>query len=146
MNPKLLARMADLSLESGGSVKFDLKARRDEVHYALCGISNRRTLSNFRLLAGYQDQRPKSAPPLLLASTLLVPGYIDEEEVGGIAGFIASLDRDIPYSLLGFHPQFYMDDLPRTSKQHAERCLQAARDAGLNRVRIGNIHLLGSAY
>jgi pyruvate formate lyase activating enzyme len=35
-------------------------------------------------------QRPD--PPLLLASTLLVPGYVDAEEVGRIARYIAELD------------------------------------------------------
>jgi pyruvate formate lyase activating enzyme len=146
MNPKLLMRTAELSLVSGGCVKFDLKAWHDEIHYALCGVSNRRTLSNFKLLAEYKNDNQRPNPPLLIASTLLVPGYIDEEEVGNIARFIASLDRDIPYSLLGFHPHFYMEDLPRTSRRHAERCLKAATDAGLRRVRIGNIHLLGDAY
>ena len=146
MNPKLLMRMAELSRKSGGCVKFDLKAWHEKVHYALCGVSNRRTLSNFKLLAEYKNESHRSEPPLLIASTLLVPGYIDEDEVGNIARFIASVDRDIPYSLLGFHPHFYMEDLPRTSKQHAERCLKAAKDAGLRRVRIGNIHLLGTAY
>ena len=66
----------------------------------------------------------------------------DEQEIGAIADFIADLDVDIPYSLLAFHPQFYMSDLPVTSKDHAERCYQAARDAGLKNVRIGNTHLL----
>jgi pyruvate-formate lyase-activating enzyme len=35
-----------------------------------------------------------------------------------------------------------MSDLPLTSRALADRCCQAARDAGLNNVRIGNVHLL----
>ena len=50
-------------------------------------------------------------PPLLIASTLLVPGYVNENEVGGIARFIASINPDIPYSLLAYCPHFYMSDL-----------------------------------
>ena len=95
-------------------------------------------------MANYFNKRPE--PPLLIASTLLVPGYVDEREVGKIAEFIASLNPDIPYSLLGFHPHFYMNDLPRTSQKHAEKCLTAAYRAGLKRVKIGNIHLLGDEY
>jgi pyruvate formate lyase activating enzyme len=72
----------------------------------------------------------------------LVPGYVDEEEVGSLASFIASLNPEIPYSLLGFHPNFYMDDLPRTSRRQADRCFRAAKEAGLKKVKIGNIHLL----
>ncbi|GAI66259.1 unnamed protein product, partial [marine sediment metagenome] len=95
-------------------------------------------------LVKYSAERPE--PPFLVASTLLVPGYVDERQVGKIAEFIASLNPDIPYSLLGFYPHFYMKDLPTTSREHAERCYKAALDAGLKRVRIGNLHLLGNAY
>jgi pyruvate formate lyase activating enzyme len=73
---------------------------------------------------------------------LLVPGDIDELEIHAIARFIVDLNPDIPYSLLAFHPQFYMADLPLTPKCLAERCEQIARDAGLKNVRIGNVHLL----
>lgn len=144
MNEKLLDEAADISFGSGGCVKFDIKAWNEEVHNALCGVSNRKTLSNFERLAGRVKQRPD--PPFLIASTLLVPGYIDEEEVANIARFIAGLNPEIPYSLLGFHPQFYMKDLPRTSLKHAQRCLKAAQESGLKRLKIGNLHLLGKCY
>jgi len=144
MNPKYLGKIAKLSMQSGGCVKFDLKAWNDDLHYALCGVSNRWTLSNFRKLADFTRQRPD--PPFLIASTLLVPGYIEAEEVGAIARFIARLNPDIPYSLLGFYPHFFMRDLPRTSENHAGRCFEAARNAGLTRVKIGNIHLLSRDY
>lgn len=144
MNLKLLEKAAEISLQSGGCVKFDLKASDEHLHYALCGVSNHRTLDNFAHLAEGCERRPE--PPLLVASTLLVPGYVDEQEVSDIARFIASLDPDIPYSLLGFAPHFFMKDLPTTSRSHAGRCLTAAQEAGLNRVRVGNVHLLGNAY
>ncbi len=140
MHPSLLKQAANLSLESGGCIKFDLKAWNDNLHVALCGISNKRTLENFSILADFTKRRP--VPSFLIASTLLVPGYIDEQEIYDIAKFIASFDPDIPYALLAFHPDFLMTDLPTTSFQHAERCLKAAKKAGLNRVRLGNVHLL----
>jgi pyruvate formate lyase activating enzyme len=144
MDPIYLEAMADLSLKSGGCIKFDLKAWHEEVNLALCGISNKRTLENFRSLAPKGIKRPQ--PPFLIASTLLVPGYIDVQEITGIARFIASIDPDIPYALLAFHPQFYLDDLPTTSRNHALECKAAAEEAGLHRVRIGNLHLLGNSY
>jgi pyruvate formate lyase activating enzyme len=140
MNPKLLRSMADLSLESGGCIKFDLKAHNGSVHRALCGTDNMRTLDNFSYLAGRRDERPEI--PLLIAATLLVPGYIDAREVGSLAGFIASLNPDIPYVLLAFHPSFEMADLATTWGDQAERCHEQARAAGLTNVRIGNLHLL----
>jgi len=144
MNPKFLKDIAEFSLHSGGCVKFDLKAFSEQVNIALCGVSNRRTLENFSFLADYTKNRRE--PPFLVASTLLVPGYVDRFEVSGIAKFIASLDSEIPYSLLAFHPHFYMSDLPTTSRVHAEECLEEAKKAGLKRVKIGNIHLLSDAY
>ncbi len=142
MQEPYLSMMADLSLKSGGLIKFDLKAWSKEIHYALCGVTNAKTIENFQKLARLIEQRPQL--PLLIASTLLVPGYVDEYEVKQIAAFIANLDPKIPYSLLAFHPQFYLKDLPTTARSHALRCREIAFDAGLSNVHIGNLHLLGN--
>lgn len=136
----VLKEVAEVSLESGGCVKFDLKAWDDSLHRALCGASNRVTLRNFEYLSGWLGRRPD--PPLLVAATLLVPGYVDARQVGRLARFIAALDPRIPYALLAFHPAFGMSDLGTTSREHAVGCLSAAKDAGLHRVRVGNVHLL----
>ena len=140
MKSELLDQMMELAVCSGGCVKFDLKAWDKNLHLALTGVENQRTIENFSRAAAYTRRRPQ--PPVLVANTLLVPGYIDAAEVAAIARFIAALDPDIPYSLLAFHPQFYLSDLPMTSKALADRCRRAAKDAGLNNVRIGNLHLL----
>jgi pyruvate formate lyase activating enzyme len=139
MSSELLDEMMCLSVESGGCVKFDLKAMDANIHYALCGADNKRTLENFAAAAEYIPQRPE--PPPLIASTLLVPDYIDAQEVRAIASFIAKLDSNIPYALLGFHGDFLMTDLPATSWKQAESCLAAAKEAGLKRVRLGNVHI-----
>ncbi|MDR5703596.1 MAG: radical SAM protein [Armatimonadota bacterium] len=144
MHPTLLRRMIELSLESGGTIKFDLKAWSEPLHIALTGVGNQRTLENFATVASHFRERPD--PPLLVASTLLIPGYVDEEEVRAISRFIAGFDPDIPYVLLGFYPHLFMENLPTTSRVHAERCLRAAQEAGLRRVRIGNPHLLSNSY
>jgi pyruvate formate lyase activating enzyme len=151
MHPRLLDRAVDLSLHSGGCVKFDLKAFDEKLHLALTGVSNRRTLENFRRAAARMAERraqggEEGTVPLVVAATLLVPGYVDAEEVGHIAGFLASIDPEIPYSLLGFHPHFFVPDLPRTSVRHADEAEAAARAAGLTRVRVGNRHLLSHDY
>ena len=116
-HPKLMNQAARLSLQTGGTVKFDLKALDEGLHIALTG-----------------------------ASTLLVPGYVTPDEVGRIAHFIADINPHIPYALLGFAPNFYVPDLPCTSARHAEEALAAAQSAGLKNVRIGNRHLLSHDY
>jgi pyruvate formate lyase activating enzyme len=140
MHPRLLCEMMELALESGGCVKFDLKVWDENLHIALTGVTNRRTLENFRR-AGEMGSR-RLVPPALIASTLLVPGYVDEREIRNIARFIASVNPHIPYSLLAFYPHFFMSDLPRTPRKLAERCISIAREQGLQNVRVGNFHLL----
>jgi len=143
-HPKLMDRAVELSLRSNGTVKFDLKAYDEHLHIALTGSSNRQTLENLARAARRYVERPD--PPLVVASTLLVPGYVDAEEVGRIARFLAGFSRDIPYALLAFAPNFYMPDLPCTSVRHAAEAEAAARAAGLTNVRVGNRHLLSRDY
>ncbi|UCF15222.1 MAG: radical SAM protein [Phycisphaerales bacterium] len=141
MSTALLDAMMDLSIESGGCIKFDLKAMDAKIHYALCGVDNKQTFENFSAAARRIGERPE--PPPLVASTLLVPGYINNiQEIQAIASFIANIDPNIPYALLGFHGDFLMTDLPSTSRKQAEECFEAAKATGLKRVRIGNVHVL----
>lgn len=139
MSGGMLKKAAKLSLESGGNIKFDLKAWDENLNIALAGVTNKQTLKNFEWLAEYGMRR--RMPPFLMASTLLVPGYVDAEEVEQISKFIASLDHEIPYSLLAFYPQYRMDDMPTTSRKQAEECYAAVKKH-LKNVKIGNIHLL----
>lgn len=138
--PGLVDQAVELSLASGGCIKFDLKAWNESLHRALTGHSNRRTLENFARVAQRATERRE--PPLVIAATLLVPGYVGADEVGAIARFIADINPDIPYALLGFQPHFDMWDLPRTPMRQATDAEAAARAAGLRNVRIGNRHLL----
>lgn len=135
-NPRLVKQAAELSKRSGGTVKFDLKAYHQNVHLALCGVDNRRTLKNFKMLAEIYPEEN-----LLTATTLLVPYYVDKQEVGKIASFISSLNPNIPYSLLVFHPDFSLEDLPVTPKEQVFECFDTAREY-LKRVNIGNRQLL----
>jgi pyruvate formate lyase activating enzyme len=140
MQSQWLKPLVAASLTNGGIIKVDLKAFSEEVHLALCGVSNRQTLKNFAALAPYLGERPEV--PLLCASTLMVPGYVDLEEIHGLARLISILNPDIPYSLLGFYPRFVLDDLPLTSRDFALRAELVAREAGVKRVNLGNLHLL----
>ncbi|MBS7608947.1 radical SAM protein [Candidatus Bathyarchaeota archaeon] len=142
-NQSLVERAAQLALESGGNLKFDLKAFTPSLSIALSGVPNSRAFENFRMV--YERfYKKRQDLPVLTATTLLVPGYVDALEIDGIARFIASLDRKIPYSLLVFHPNFAMRDLPITPIEQVRECLQAA-ERHLDHVHVGNLHLLGFA-
>lgn len=140
MSRGVVLKAAELSLNSGGVVKFDIKTWDENLSRVLCGVSNRATLDNFKEI-GERFFRQRLEVPVLTASTLLVPGYVDEIEVENIARFIAEIDPEIPYTLLAFYPQYVMDDLPTTSWRQAKECYNAAKKY-LKKVRIGNIHLL----
>jgi pyruvate formate lyase activating enzyme len=66
---------------------------------------------------------------------------VDKQEVGKIASFISSLNPNIPYSLLVFHPDFFLEDLPVTPQEQVSECYDTARKY-LKRVNIGNRQLL----
>jgi pyruvate formate lyase activating enzyme len=140
-NSQLVRRAAELSLQSGGNIKFDLKCFSPALSVALSGVSNAQAFENFKMIAEdfYQD---RSNFPLLTATTLLVPGYVDAIEVEQIAEFIANLNSAIPYSLLVFHPDFVMNDLPVTPLEQVFNAYRAAKKH-LTTIHIGNLHLLG---
>lgn len=129
-------------MESRGLIKFDLKALSPELHAALTGVSNASVLRNFRTLAQHGEKREEE---FLIASIMLVQGYVGVSEVRRLADFIASCDPTIPTALLGFFPHHMMSDLPCTSRAHANAAVKAAQDAGLTNVRVGNRGLLSSA-
>lgn len=140
LNPQLAEKAAEYALESGGNIKFDLKAWNEALNMALCGVSNKPTLANFRRV-GKKYYPKRRELPVLAASTLLIPGYVDAEEVENIARFIGEIDPEIPYTLLAFYPCFVMHDLPTTSRKQALECQKAA-EKHLANIRIGNVHLL----
>ncbi|MHA1338746.1 MAG: radical SAM protein [Promethearchaeota archaeon] len=142
-NPILVEKAAKISLKSGGIVKFDLKAFDPLVARALIGVEEnilKRVYENFKLVSKYIEHRPEI--PLLTAVTLLVPYYIDEQEVEKIAKFIANINDEIPYSLLIFHPCFYLVDLPVTPLEQVKKCYEKAKKH-LKNINVGNLHLLG---
>lgn len=140
-NPSLVKKVGEMALQSGGIIKFDLKTYSENLSMALSGVSNKQAYSNFEMLYHeFYEQRPEI--PILTASTLLVPGYVNSDEVEKIASFISELNPNIPYSLLIFHPDFMMLDLPVTPYDEVVACFKAARKH-LKRVHVGNLHLIG---
>jgi pyruvate formate lyase activating enzyme len=141
-NPKLVQNAVKLSLNTGGNAKFDLKYYDQTLSRLFSGVSNEQSLKNFK--ACFDKFYHQREEPVLTATTLLIPGYIDSEEVGRIAKFLAELDKNIPYSLLVFHPDSFLSDLPITSKNQVKTCFLSAKKY-LKEVHIGNKHLLAFA-
>jgi len=138
--PSLMKEATNIAMKTGGSIKIDFKAFDDRIVKALCGSSNKFTIQNIKNIGSMIRDRPET--PLLVVSTLLVPGYVEKDQIEQIANFLVEIDPTIPYSLLAFYPAFVIDDLPTTSRKQAEECYNVAKEAGLENVWIGNKHLL----
>ncbi len=73
--------------------------------------------------------------------TLIVPGFNDgDDELEGIARFLAGVSHDIPWHVTAFHPDYKMADTPRTPKQALLRAYEIGKAAGLYYVYPGNLH------
>ena len=111
--------------------KIDLKGFDDKRYRKLGG-----TLQN--VLDGID--RVHRAGLWLELVTLIVPGFNDgDEELRGIAGFIAELSPDIPWHITAFHPDYNMRDTAATSRSLLLRAHQFGRTAGLRFVYAGNL-------
>lgn len=73
--------------------------------------------------------------------TLVVPGFNDgDEELKGIAGFLAGVSPEIPWHVTAFHPDYKMTDPPRTTVDTLIRAYEHGKAAGLKFVYPGNAH------
>lgn len=140
LNKKTAEKFFNLTLKTGGILKVDLKAFDENINIALTGFSNKKVLENIKYFAenskGIKNYKP------FMVSTLLVPGYVEEEEVSKIAFFLAELDPEIPYSILCFHPNHFMKDMPLLKKEQVQKCIDEIEKAGIKNYNVGNRHLI----
>lgn len=111
--------------------KVDLKAFRDQTYRQLGGVLEN-VLDTIRRL--------KQMDFWIEIVTLVVPGLNDSAaELTQIAEFIAGVSPDIPWHVTAFHPDYRMDQPPRTSIEHLTRAVECGRAAGLRFVYAGNL-------
>ncbi|MFW9828760.1 MAG: radical SAM protein [Candidatus Thorarchaeota archaeon] len=140
-NRNWIEKCIQIAIQTGGNIKFDLKSFNEKLNIALCGVSNKRTLENFKFLAeNYFGTRKNLFE--MSGCTLMVPGYVNHEEVELIARYICEINPEIPYSLLVFHGDYQMRDLGITPRKQAEKCIDIAKNY-LKNVHLGNKFLLG---
>ena len=71
--------------------------------------------------------------------TLVVPGFNDsDEELTGIAEFLAGVDPDIPWHITAYHEDYKMNN-PATKASHLLRAYEIGKRAGLRYIYPGNI-------
>jgi pyruvate formate lyase activating enzyme len=114
------------------AANIDLKSFRDEYYRKVCGGRLAPVLKSIELM--------KKLNIWIEVTTLLVPGQNDsEEELNGIANFLAGLDPSIPWHISRFYPQYKMEDLESTSLEALTQAYDTGKKAGLRYVYLGNV-------
>jgi len=121
--PKSMERIAGIC----SSITLEIKAFDDEVHRALTGAPVEPVLRNASYLA------EKAREKIRVFRTVAIPGMTDKQVVK-IAEYIATLDPEIPYHLIGFRPNFVLYYHPGPEKEMMEKLAEKCRDAGLKDV------------
>lgn len=106
------------SLKDFDEVQLSLKAYTESLHQDFTGKSNRKVLENFVNL--------HQAGVKLKSESILIPNYIDYQEIEKIARFIASVSSDIPYRIDSYIP---VPEEPwrRPTSREIEKAVDVAR-------------------
>lgn len=114
------------------AINIDLKSFREEFYQKQCGAKLKFVLENIR--------KAWEKKIWVEVTTLLIPGENDSaEEVRGMAKFLASVDKEIPWHLSAFHPDYKMLDKKSTTFQDLLKAYKIAKEEGLKYVYLGNV-------
>ncbi len=110
----------------------DLKSFSDRCYRKVCGATLPRVLDTIRGM--------RELGTWVEVTTLLIPGRNDsDQELTALAGWLASVDRDMPWHVSAFFPAYKMTDAPPTPASTLHRAARIGRDAGLGYVYTGNV-------
>jgi len=112
---------------------LDIKAFDEETHRKLTGVSNARIL---KLPAELKERGF-----VLEVLSLYIPGWVETPQIARIAAELASVDAEIPFTILAFFPEHKMMDVPTPNMWQMIEAYNAAKDAGLRKIQLGNVHL-----
>ena len=113
-------------------MNIDIKSFNNEFYKEICGARLKPVLECVK----YAHEKGI----WIEVTTLLIPGKNDsDEEIRGIAKFLAGLDRSIPWHLSAFHPMYKMLDVPRTPGSTLRRAYKIGQEEGLKYIYVGNI-------
>lgn len=114
-------------------MNIDIKSFSDEFYKEICGARLKPVLEAVK----YAYEKGI----WIEITTLLIPGKNDSnEEIRGIAKFMAELDTSIPWHLSAFHPTYKMLDVDRTPESTLLRAYKIAQEEGLKYIYVGNIN------
>lgn len=117
------------------AANIDLKAFTEEFYETVCAAKLKPVLDTLVYLK-------KHTQVWFELTTLLIPGKNDsKEEIEAMSQWIVdNLGTDIPHHFSAFHPDYKMQDVPRTSEESILRARDIAKSKGIEHVYIGNMH------
>ncbi len=124
----------DLFKKSGiDSFWLDIKAWDKEIHKKLTGAENDRILE----LPGEILEKNFTLEVL----SLYIPGWVEEDQIEKIARHLAKVNRQIPFTILAFFGEYKLKAVPSPNLNQMLKAYQVAKEAGLEKVRLGNLSL-----
>ncbi|MGI9382768.1 MAG: AmmeMemoRadiSam system radical SAM enzyme [Methyloligellaceae bacterium] len=117
------------------AANVDLKAFTEHFYKTLCSAELGPVLETLEYLNHETDV-------WLEITTLLIPGENDSgQEVSALSAWIMEhLGPDVPLHLTAFHPDWKMQDVPRTPPATLTAARRIALETGLRHVYTGNVH------
>jgi pyruvate-formate lyase-activating enzyme len=109
---------------------LDIKAHDAGLYHRLCDTDNA------TVLAAPAEILERGM--VLEVLTVLIPGWVETDEIRAIARLLAALDPTIPYTLLAFFPAYQLQHVPTPTMTQMLLAYQAAHKAGLLNVKLGN--------
>ncbi len=114
------------------AANVDLKFFKDESYRKICKARLAPVLDSIRLM--------HELGIWVEVTTLVVPQENDsEEELRGIAGFLAGVDKNIPWHVSRFHPDYKFTDHEPTPEATLKKAQEIGQEAGLNYIYAGNV-------
>ena len=117
------------------ATNIDLKAFSEDFYYRITGAHLQPVLETLQYIK-------HETTVWLEVTTLLIPGLNDsDDELEAMTKWLATeLGPDVPLHFTAFHPDFKMQDRPRTPPATLTRARQIALGNGLHYVYTGNVH------
>ncbi len=114
------------------SANVDLKGFSEEFYQKFCRAHLEPVLESIRAM--------KKLGVWVEITTLIIPGQNDsEKELKGIAEFIVSVGKEIPWHISRFHPDYkYLESLP-TPVETLKKAKAIGEKAGLRYIYLGNV-------
>ena len=119
------------------AANVDLKFFKEASYRKICKAGLKPVLDSIRLM--------HELGVWVEITTLVIPGENDSnEELKGIAGFIAGIDKNIPWHVSRFHPDYKFIGHRHTPESTLEKAQKIGEGAGLNFIYVGNVSGFGN--